>query len=166
MNLSATDIVNQYSAQVLSLVARIVDNRSDAEEITQDVFMKVFDSLHKFRGDSSLSTWIYRIAYNAAISQCRKRRIHNVELCPKQDSYDQDSYDQSREAQYLLLEEALKGLTPSDSMLIHLYYWKKLSVAELSQISSESQSNVKVRLHRIRHKLQKALSENGNDQQQ
>lgn len=60
--------LNTYGQQVFILVARIVSNQEDAEELTQDVFLKAFQHLSSFKGTSSFSTWIYSIAYNTAIS--------------------------------------------------------------------------------------------------
>lgn len=158
-NLSVEQIVSQYSSQVLTLVARIVGRREDAEEITQDVFLKVFHSIDRFRGDSSISTWIYRIAYNCAISHCRKRGIKTAELNEQTTHHFDEGYNEEREAQYVALEKAIGGLPVEDALLINLYYWKQMSVEELSKVTSMSVSNVKVRLHRIRGKLYDKLSD-------
>ncbi len=60
--------LNRYGQQVFALVVRIVGRQEDAEELTQDVFLKAFQQLSSFHADSSFSTWIYRIATNMAIS--------------------------------------------------------------------------------------------------
>ena len=67
-------LVDRYAHTVHALVARIVVTAEDAEEVTQDVFLKVFDHLPRFDGRSSLATWIYRIAFNTAVSHARRRR--------------------------------------------------------------------------------------------
>ena len=67
--------LNTYGQQVFILVARIVSNQEDAEELTQDVFLKAFQHLSSFKGTSSFSTWIYSIAYNTAISSARKKKF-------------------------------------------------------------------------------------------
>ena len=69
--------LDKYGQQVFALVARIVSCQEDAEELTQDVFLKAFQQLSSFKAESSFSTWIYRIAYNAAISATRKQN-HDV----------------------------------------------------------------------------------------
>ena len=65
-------LVEQYSQRIFLLVLRIVRCREDAEELTQDVFLKAFRHLNTFKGDSSFSSWLYRIAFNTAISFVRK----------------------------------------------------------------------------------------------
>lgn len=66
--------LGKYSQQVFILIIRIVENQEDAEELTQDTFLKAFEHLSSFKAESSFSTWIYRIAYNTAISATRKRK--------------------------------------------------------------------------------------------
>ena len=66
-------LLDKYSRPVHSLILKVVRNREDAEELAQDVFMKVFKHLSSFKGECSFSTWIYRIAYNTAISETRKK---------------------------------------------------------------------------------------------
>lgn len=67
-------IAEHYAQAVHTLVVRIVGSREDAEELTQDVFVRVFEHLRLFNFKSSFSTWLYRIAYNHAISFARHRR--------------------------------------------------------------------------------------------
>lgn len=67
-------LLDKYSRSVFNLIYRIVANREDAEELTQDVFLKVYRSVLSFREDSAFSTWLYRIAYNTAISATRKKK--------------------------------------------------------------------------------------------
>ena len=66
--------LDRYGQQVFVLVDRIVSCQEDAEELTQDVFLKAFQQLSSFKAESSFSTWIYRIATNIAISAVRKKR--------------------------------------------------------------------------------------------
>lgn len=67
-------LLDKYSRPVHSLILKVVRNKEDAEELAQDVFIKVFRNLSSFKGDCSFSTWIYRIAYNTAISEVRKKK--------------------------------------------------------------------------------------------
>ena len=60
--------LRMYGGQVFRLVVQIAGNREDAEELTQDIFLKAYQKLHTFRGKSSFATWLYSIAYHVAIS--------------------------------------------------------------------------------------------------
>jgi RNA polymerase sigma-70 factor (ECF subfamily) len=79
-----TEIVNRYRAKIFGLTLNLLHNAADAEEITQDTFIRAYRGLDRFRGDSSLSTWLYRIALNLARNRYwyffRRRRQHWVSL--------------------------------------------------------------------------------------
>jgi RNA polymerase sigma-70 factor (ECF subfamily) len=69
-----TDLADTYSSKIYQLAFRYLRNKEDAEEITQDVLFKVYRKVGAFRGDSALSSWIYRITFNAAMSRLRTAR--------------------------------------------------------------------------------------------
>ena len=69
------ELANRYTSKIYQLAFRYVKNREDAEEVTQDVLMKVFAKIEMFRGDSALSSWIYRITFNTAMSRLRRGRL-------------------------------------------------------------------------------------------
>lgn len=68
------ELVERYGDRIFSLLTGITGNRLDAEELTSDVFLKAFTHLDRFRGECRFSTWLYRIAYNTAISHTRRRQ--------------------------------------------------------------------------------------------
>lgn len=74
--------LDTYGQPVFSLIVRMVNSEEDAEELTQDTFMKAFEHLSSFNGKSSFSTWIYRIAYNTALSFLKKC-TNDIFLCTK-----------------------------------------------------------------------------------
>jgi len=77
------DIVNKHKEMVFTIAVKILRNREDAEEIAQDAFVKAFQALPGFKGEARFSTWLYRIVYNAAISQSRKRNMNLPPLTKK-----------------------------------------------------------------------------------
>ena len=152
-------LLDKYSSPVHTLIFRVVRSREDAEELTQDVFMKVFKSLSSFKGDCGFSTWVYRIAYNTAISSVRKKKyeflaieettltnISEEEVCEMLGRTDTSGQIQR-------LDTALELLPPDERALILLFYMKEKTVEELAAITGLTASNVKVKLHRIRKKL-------------
>lgn len=152
-------LLDKYSRPVFSLIYRIVNSREDAEELTQDVFLKIFKSLSGFKGDSSFSTWLYRIAYNTAVSATRKKKqeflaieerlIDNATEADLVDIYGLDD----NEERFRKLEEALMLLPPDERGLILLFYIEGKAIEEIAGISGLSMTNVKTKLHRIRKKL-------------
>ena len=148
-------LLERYSNQVFSLIVKIVGNREDAEELTQDAFVKAFQSLAQFRGESSFSTWIYRIAYNLAISATRKKVL---EVTPIDESMLQDIPDEPDDSflndkRIDCLNKALEQLPRNERAIILLFYKDNKSVEEISSITGLTASNVKTKLCRIRKKL-------------
>ena len=145
-------ILDKYSKQVFALVVRIVDNREDAEELTQDIFMKVFHALSSFQGKSSFSTWLYKIAYNTAISATRKkqRMYATIDVNIPDDDVE---INVSPEEILNKLNMAIKQLSVDESFLIMLYYMQNKPIEEIVQITGLTSSNVKTKLFRIRKKL-------------
>lgn len=151
--------LDRYGRPLYSLIVQIVGCAEDAEELVQDVFMKAFRSLRSYKGECRFSTWLYRIAYNVAISATRKRRqeflyieentINNVPD-EKADSVLGDTDDEERITQ---LACAIDLLTVEEKALITLFYYEEKSMDEVGEILNLTLSNVKVRLHRTRKKL-------------
>lgn len=149
-------LVDKYSQSVYNLIAKVVGNKEDAEELTQDVFLKVFRKLSSFHGDSRFSTWIYRIAYNKAISATRKRKPHftSIDDLPVSETAEEED---SKEPALQLLEQALHELSAEERAMILLFYTEEKSIREIAQITKTSESNTKTKLHRIRKKIEKYM---------
>ena len=150
-------IVLKYQKMVFTIVLKIVDNREDAEDIMQEIFVKAFKSLDRFKEESEFSTWLYRIAYNTTISELRKRKISFVpiddNLNPDNSPVTDEETLDVAEIKLQYLDEALKKLSPDEIFLVTLYYYKEQSIEAISEVSNLSVANVKVKLHRIRKKL-------------
>ena len=157
-------MVAKHKNLVFSIALKILNNREDAEEVAQDCFLKVFHALKTFEKKSKFSTWLYRIVYNAAISKTRKKKLDLVPM----DNYVIDNYTEdevisgideiSPEQQKTMIEKAMARLTDDDNLLIALFYKAENSIEDISHITGLSMSNVKVRLHRIRKKLQDEIA--------
>jgi len=163
--------VNSYSNSIYSLIVRIVQINEDAEELTQDSFLKAFKKLDSFKGDCSFSTWLFRIAYNTAISATRKRKIvfptvdeAMMESVPDEaikTFFDPDE----NEIKLQKLEEAIAKLNVEEKTLITLFYTEDKSVAELARVLDLTPENVKVKLHRVRKKLYVLMTKGNEDEQ-
>lgn len=151
--------LDRYSRPVYALVTPIVSSREDAEELVQDVFLKAFQHLSRYKGDASFSTWIYRIAYNAAVSFTRKRRqeyhyieedaINNVPD-EKANSLLESTDDEERIA---CLMRAIEKLDPEEKTLITLFYYEERPITAIGEVLGLTLSNVKTKLHRTRKKI-------------
>lgn len=156
-------LVEYYKDLVFTICKRITQNDEDAEECAQDAFLKAFRSLESFRQEAKFGTWLFRIAYNTAISKQRvqkhvhestdDRKVQNVSFDDVESGYRSLANDQRKH--YLKL--ALAELPPEDANLVSLYYYNELSIAEIQEITGMEISNIKVKLHRARKKLQDSL---------
>ena len=163
--------VTRYSNSIYSLIVRIVLTNEDAEELTQDSFLTAFKKLDTFKGDCSFSTWLFRIAYNTAISATRKRKI----VFPTVDEAMMDSVPDEaietffdgdeNEIKLQKLEEAIAKLNVEEKTLITLFYTEDKSVAELARVLDLTPENVKVKLHRVRKKLYVLMTKGNEDEQ-
>lgn len=150
--------LNTYGQQVFSLIVRIVSNQEDAEELTQDVFLKAFQHLESFKGSSSFSTWIYSIAYNTAISNARKKKfdtfaMDDTLLANISDAQVDEALNEEGEERIAKLKRAVEQLDSEERALISLFYYEEKTMHEVALISGLTESNAKVKLHRIRKKI-------------
>lgn len=151
-------LVGKYKNKVFALTLRITNSQPDAEELAQDVFVKAYDSLKKFKGDAQFSTWLFRIAYNTAISYTRKRKIVKTELNENITANFTESASFEKEQQLQLLEKALLMLNEEDRGIVTLHYMQESSVKDIARITGLNESNVKVKLFRARKKLQDIMN--------
>ncbi len=160
-------LVDRYKDRVFTLVLGIVKERPVAEEVAQDVFVKAFTSLKKFRKESGFSTWLYRIAYNTAVSQTRKKKIwhrtfdEEMELAGSRDEELEKEVAETEKNRQELLQQALAELPAEDKLILMLYYFEEKPVEEISSATGLSISNVKVKLFRIRKRLKSIIERIG-----
>jgi RNA polymerase sigma factor (sigma-70 family) len=156
-------LVNKHKTAAFNLALRITHNREDAEEVSQDAFVKIWQVIETFERKSKFSTWMYRIVYNMALTKIRGRKI----FIPLSDESDHeifpagtviDSLEQLHKRERdEILKQAINQLEEADQLLITLYYLHEMTVDEIHEITDLSSSNVKVRLYRSRHKLRNIL---------
>jgi RNA polymerase sigma factor (sigma-70 family) len=152
-------LVNRHKGMVHTIAMRIVRNQEDAEEVTQDTFLKAFQKLSTFKGGSKFSTWLYRITYNVAVSKTRKKQLDtadmedeilaNLDLNSTSDTLD----GLKKEEQKRYIDSAIEQLPEDQSLILTLFYLNENSIEEIVEITKMTAGNVKVKLHRARKKL-------------
>ena len=158
-------LVDNYKDLVFTLAMRMIKNREEAEEVSQDTFIKVYKSLNKFKGNSKFSTWIYRVAYNTCLDRLKKlKREYNVVAIDEFTEHQVKTLDNAldkMEAQEhkQKIQECLQLLPSDDSFLLTLYYFEDQSLEEISKVVGLTANNVKVKLFRSRKKLTSILIE-------
>jgi RNA polymerase sigma-70 factor (ECF subfamily) len=166
--LAFRELVERYQNKVFSIIYGILRNRNDAEDISQQVFTKVYSSIGNFDSRSSLLTWIYKITVNECYDYLRKKRVRK--LVYESDISEDDNRlmensevtrDQSvpsdlRLAQRDLLLKILEKISDEDRTLILLKEVEGHSVEELARRTGMNENTIKVKLFRARQKLLKA----------
>lgn len=156
-------LVDRYKDMVFALALRMLKNREEAEEVAQDTFIKVYKSLTKFKGDSKLSTWIYKVAYNSCLDSIKKNKKYQAnvpvdDITMPQIKTMNNALDGILEAEKSqLIQDCLKQLPSEDSFLLTLFYFEEQSLEEISKVVGITPNNVKVKLFRSRKKLASIL---------
>jgi RNA polymerase sigma-70 factor (ECF subfamily) len=151
-------LVEQHEQRLFSLAARVLGSRDDAADAVQDALLRAWLALPKFRGDARFSTWLYRIAVNAAHDLRAKRRERPVEEPP-------DPVDpRDRFAEHELsgeLQRALEALDESYRVAVVLYDVLGCSYAEIAEMTGVPEGTVKSRIFRGRTELAERLGTAG-----
>lgn len=154
-------IVDMHKSFVYTIAFRVLQNAEDAEEAAQDAFIKAYQALTQFQRQSKFTTWLYRIAFNTAISYKRKRKIEVSGLDFLEDRIEDETdmlKGMKKEEQRVAIEQGLAELSPIDASIITLFYLKEQNLQEISQISGLKVSAIKVKLFRARKKMADALT--------
>jgi RNA polymerase sigma-70 factor (ECF subfamily) len=166
-------IFEDYAPRVYHLARRLLGNATDAEDVTQDVFLQVVGKLPTFRGEAALSTWLYRVTVNAALAYRRKRTLRKTGSLPDplEDFRADGSHrvpvrrwmcrplDQAlHQEAHQLIEEAIAALPASYRDVYVLADVEELPITEIAGMLGLNEPAVKSRLHRARLVLRKALA--------
>jgi RNA polymerase sigma factor (sigma-70 family) len=157
-------LVKRYQNFVFTITLRYTDSREDAEEISQDIFVKAFRSLKDFRGDSKFSTWLYTIVTTSCITFLRKKKLqthsldneHVFELADSQDS-GMRANQVEQKSRAAMVNEAINMLGPEDAQIITLFYKGEQTLDEISRAMGIEPNAAKVRLHRARQRLREKM---------
>ncbi|MEN8788791.1 MAG: sigma-70 family RNA polymerase sigma factor [Flavobacteriaceae bacterium] len=156
-------LVDRYKSMVFTVAIRMIKQREDAEEVAQDVFLSAYGALETFRGDSKISTWLYRIAYRKSLDHIKKKKRKIItEFADVSERFDIGAMDQQMNSleqneRNQCVKAAIEELAGDDALLITLFYLKELSLKEIEQITGFSSNTVKVRIFRGRKRLLEIL---------
>jgi RNA polymerase sigma factor (sigma-70 family) len=157
-------LVQRYQSYVFTLVLRFTDNREDAEEISQDVFVKAYRSLADFRGDAKFSTWLYTIVRTSCITFLRKRRLNITSLDNERTSLQLENRDSGltanaieQKSKHAMVNAAIRMLSPDDTQILTLFYKGEQSLGEIGRVMGLDPNTIKVKLHRARNRLREKM---------
>ena|SRR5687768_16668251 len=170
------ELIDDHRDRVFNITFRMLGNRHEAEDLAQEVFIKVFKQIDSFRGDSKLSTWLYRVAVN----ECKNR----IKYLARRHDRDRDELDETTQGAGVngtiggpmpsspdralesaqmekLLQEAIATLEEDQRIVVVLRDVEDLSIEEICDITGLPDGTVKSRLHRARLVLRKKLMRHG-----
>lgn len=152
-------LVERHQEMIFTMVLRMLKVREEAEEVAQDTFIKAFESLSNFRGESKFSSWLYRIAYRKALDRIRANKrqrtsqlieaITETEIASIEDGL---QYMEQKE-RTAIIRECILQLPETEAAVVTLYYFESQSVKEIAAITELSTDNVKIKLYRSRKTL-------------
>ena len=164
-------LVDQYKRRAFRVAWKITCNREDAEDVVQNAFVKAFQNLPDFRGDSGFYTWLVRITINEALMKIRRRRFNEVSIDESRETddssasieiKDQAANPEQRCSQYevqRILAENINDLEPAFRVVLLLRDVEGLSTKQTAQALDLTTSAVKTRLQRARTKLRESLND-------
>lgn len=157
-------LLNRYKDAIYFMLLKMVNNRSDAEDLTLEAFGKAFKSLHQYSPTYAFSTWLFKIASNNCIDFLRKKKGVNISIENKEDNENVDSIRIKskepnpeerliRQQKAILLRNVVRKLKPRYQILVELRYFKEFSYEEIAKELDLPLGTVKAQLFRAREML-------------
>lgn len=156
-----TDIVDQYANDVFRISLSYTKNRSDAEDVVQEVFLKLLQQNTVFEDDEHIKKWLFRVAINRSKDMCTTYWRKKVVSIDELDSKPDQDFKRSEESN---LYEAVMALPKKYRLVVHLYYYEDYSVREIAEIVGIKETTVQTQLMRARKKLKLKLKEEWKDE--
>lgn len=155
-------LVQQYSRPLYSHIRNIVIDHDDTDDVLQNTFIKVFQNLKNFKGESKLFSWIYRIATNEAIthlsSKSKKNNVTNEEVQQKAlQNLEADEYFEG-DAMQLTLQKAIAALPEKQQLVFKMKYFEDLKYEDISEILGTSVGALKASYHHAVKKIEEFIN--------
>lgn len=151
-------LTKDYGPVLYRHIFSIVRNHDDADDILQNVFVKVWTRLHQFREEAHIHTWLYRIAHNETLGFLRKERLRSFLPLPSgnRNTPHTDLFTGYAEAERLF-HEAVEKLPPRQKLVFHYKYFHKLSYEEMAKITGITEGALKASYHHAVKKIEEVL---------
>ena len=155
-------LMDNFQVPIYNYIRRLVVSHEDAEDVLQEVFIRVYRNLGQFRGESSLSTWIYRIATNESLRLLNRRKDEEAipaeevqeELIGKLKASDYIDYENELAVKF---QEAILSLPEKQRLIFNLRYYDELDYEEISRILDSKVDTLKVNYHYAKEKIKEYI---------
>ena len=153
------ELVRRYQERVYWIARRVVVTHEDADDVVQDVFVRVYEALKNFRGDSAFYTWLYRITMNLSLNALRKKRIKvllpydetSEEILPSNEQTDEPVQRSEYES---ILERAIERLPTKQKQVFIMRYYDELPYEEIGRMLKKSEGGLKANYFHALKKIQ------------
>ena len=157
-------LLQRYKEMIYWHIRRIVASHEDAQDATQETFVRVFRNIRQYAGDSSLKTWIFRIATNEALRLC-ERRTHNDTL-PIDGVQDEgvgtkpDAFFDNTDEVVARLQKAIQRLPRKQQLAFNMRYYDDMSYREIAEVTGMTEASVKANYHVAKEKIKVFMTSN------
>lgn len=164
LNIAFKELVSSYKERLYWHIRKIVINHDDADDVLQNTFIKVYKNIHKFKEESKLYSWMYRIATNEAITFINQRAKKNNAASEEVqqtiiNNLSADEYFDGNEAQ-LKLQQAIATLPQKQQMVFNMKYFDSIKYQEMSEILDTSIGALKASYHIATKKIENFIRNN------
>ena len=154
-------LVSSYQKLVVHITGRVIQNQEDLEDVCQEVFIKVFRNINRFKGDAKLSTWVASIAYNTSLDYLKKYRKKELNFTDKLKQIEGDgpvdSQIMEKRDLHRYIREQIELLPLHYRSVVTLYHLEEFNYKEIEEITGMPEGTVKSYLHRARQILKDKL---------
>jgi RNA polymerase sigma factor (sigma-70 family) len=160
-------LIQTYSEKVYWQVRRMVNEHDDTNDIAQNIWLKVWNNIDKFKAESQISTWLYRIAYNETVDFITKRKKLSLADWDHEEekiSSKTDEVELDKEAIFIEIEKAIESLPDKQRAVFCMRYYDEMPYQQMSHITRTSEGALKASFHhalkKIEEKVKLALNQN------
>lgn len=159
-----TNLVKMHKNYIYAVIFQIIKNREDTEDVLQNTFIKIYQKLYMYKGNSKFSTWLYRIAVNEALTHKRLFKYKYTDTLLDVNKIEMETATSKLKNDDLktCILSAIEQLSDSEKLVVTLFYLKEQKVKEIAGICNKTNNWVKVVLHRARKKLENILQQHKN----
>ena len=156
-------LVDRYKNMAYSISLRVLGNQEDAQDVSQEGFIKAYQQLNQFEGKSKFSTWLYTIVYRTALAKAKEMKVKTFSIT---DHFEESFTNDFSTPQLTLMQTdderrsvnvAINNLPSTEALLVILYYIDEKSISEIKEITGLTMANIKIKLFRARKKLEREL---------
>jgi len=159
------ELVDHYKAMVFTIINRMIFNKSIIEDLAQQVFIRVYKGVPNFRGESKLSTWIYRITYNVCLAEISLKRNQYEFVSLDENNIESNIAINCKNPEEIMsgielsatIKKVVNKLPPQYKMAITLYYFEQMPYKEIGEVMGLPMGTVKTYLHRAKKYLRNML---------